>query len=233
LLSVNNIDVFYGDLQALRSVTLRVEEGEIVAIIGSNGAGKTTLLKTISGILHPKTGFIKLLEEDIHKSPPYKIAETVAHIPEGRRLFTKMTVLENLEMGAYPLEAWKKRDETLKTVFDLFPRLKERIKQRAGTLSGGEQQMLAIGIGIMSRPKLLMVDEASLGLAPKLVLATFETLKKINEEGTTILVAEQNIHHILEMANRAYLLENGAIALEGTGRELLNNKHVKQAYLGL
>lgn len=233
MLSVNNIDVFYGDLQALKSVTLRVEEGEIVAIIGSNGAGKTTLLKTISGILRPKTGSIKLLEEDIHKSPPYKIAKTVAHIPEGRRLFTKMTVLENLEMGAYAQEAWKKRDETLKTVFDLFPRLKERIKQRADTLSGGEQQMLAIGVGLMSRPKLLMVDEPSLGLAPKLVLATFDVLKKINEEGTTILVTEQNIHHILEMANRAYLLENGAIALEGKGRELLNNKHVKQAYLGL
>jgi branched-chain amino acid transport system ATP-binding protein len=233
LLSVKNINVFYGDLQALHNVTFDVQQNEIIGIIGSNGAGKTTIINTIAGLLRPKTGTINLLGTEIQKIPPYKIAETVAYVPEGRRLFAKMSVLENLEMGAYHRKAWKERRETMKFVCNLFPTLEERKHQRSGTLSGGEQQMLAIGVGLMSKPKLLMVDEPSLGLAPKLVLQVFEVLRKINKEGTTILISEQNIHHVLEMVKRAYLIETGEVTLQGTGEELLNNEHVKKAYLGM
>jgi len=234
LLSVDKINVFYGDLQALWDVSFNVEKGEIVTIVGSNGAGKTTTLRTISGLLRAKTGSIRFLEESLEKVPPHRIVELgVAHIPEGRRLFHLYSVIENLKMGAYTRKQIEKKDETLEWVFELFPILKERRNQAAGTLSGGEQQMLAIGRGLMSRPKLLMLDEPSLGLAPKLVLTLFDLVRKINEEGITVLLVEQNVRHALQLAHRAYVLETGRTVLEGKGDELMDNEHVKKAYLGL
>ena len=234
MLEVDKINVFYEDLQALWGVSFRVNDGEIVVIVGSNGAGKTTILKTISGLLHPKSGTINLLGKRIDKNSPHSIVDLgVAHIPEGRRLFPYMTVLENLEIGAYTHRAREKKNETLEWVYQLFPILKERKSQLAGTLSGGERQMLAVGRGLMSRPKLLMLDEPSLGLAPKLVLQVFDIVKKINKEGVTILLVEQNVRHALEIANRAYVLETGKITLEGKGKEVLASDYVKKAFLGL
>ena len=234
MLEVNDINVFYGDLQALWNVSFRVEKGEIVVIVGSNGAGKTTILKTISGLLHPKSGMINFSDKKIQKDPPHKIVNLgIAQIPEGRHLFPYMTVLENLEVGSYTHRARKKKDETMEWVYQLFPILKERKSQLAGTLSGGERQMLAVGRGLMSRPKLLMLDEPSLGLAPKLVLQVFDIVKKVNEEGVTILLVEQNVRHALEIAKRAYVLETGKITLKGTGKKLLASDHVKKAFLGL
>jgi len=234
MFEVNNINVFYGDLQALWNVSFKVEKGEVVVIVGSNGAGKTTILKTISGLLHPKSGMINFLDKRIEKDPPHKIVNLgIAQIPEGRHLFPYMTVLENLEIGAYTSRAREKKNETMEWVYQLFPILKERKSQLAGTLSGGERQMLAVGRGLMSRPKLLMLDEPSLGLAPKLVLQVFDIVKKVNEEGVTILLVEQNVRHALEIANRAYVLETGKITLEGTGKKLLASDHVKKAFLGL
>jgi branched-chain amino acid transport system ATP-binding protein len=234
MLEVKNIDVFYGDAQALWDVSFKVEKGEIVAIVGGNGAGKTTTLRTISGLLHPTSGTIEFFGERIDESPPHVIiGKGIAHIPEGRELFPFLTVLENLKVGSYIKEAKSRREETLKWVFQLFPRLEERKNQLAGTLSGGEMQMLAIGRGLMSRPKLLMLDEPSLGLAPKLVLTVFEIVKKLHEEGITILIVEQNVGHTLELADRAYVLETGHITLQGTGKQLLNNPHIKKAYLGI
>jgi len=234
MLEVDKINVFYGDLQALWDVSFDVNEGEIVVVVGSNGAGKTTTLKTISGILNPKSGAINFLKERVDKVLPHRIVDLgIAHVPEGRRLFPHMTVLENLEMGASPRRARKRKDKSLEWVYQLFPILKERKNQLAGTLSGGEQQMLAIGRGLMSRPKLLMLDEPSLGLAPKLVIKVFDMIQKINEEGVTVLLVEQNILHALELADRAYVLETGRITLRGRGSELVNNDYVKKAYLGL
>ncbi|HDJ25787.1 MAG TPA: ABC transporter ATP-binding protein [Candidatus Bathyarchaeota archaeon] len=234
LLKVNNIDVFYGDLQALWGVSFEVHEGEKVVIVGANGAGKTTTLKTISGLLRPRSGTIEFKGQRIDKLPPHKIVELgIAHVPEGRRIFPKMTVLENLEMGAYIKRAREKFDDTLEWVFSIFPRLKERKNQIAGTMSGGERQMLAIARGLMSRPDLLMLDEPSLGLAPKLVMKTFEVIKRIGEEGVTILLVEQNVKHALELADRGYVLETGRITLSGTSEELLSNDYVKKAYLGM
>jgi len=234
MLEIEGVNVFYGDIQALWDVSFRVNEGELVVIVGSNGAGKTTTLKTISGLLSPASGKINFLGERIDKASPHHIVELgIAHIPEGRRLFPYMTVLENLEMGAYTRRAREKRGETLEWVYELFPILAERKDQLAGTLSGGEQQMLAIGRGLMSRPKLLMLDEPSLGLAPMLVLSVFETVRQINEQGVTVMLVEQNVRHALELADRAYVLENGRITLQGTGKELLENEYVKEAYLGL
>jgi len=234
LLKVNNIDVFYGDLQALWGVSFEVHEGEKVVIVGANGAGKTTTLKTISGLLRPRSGTIEFKGQRIDKLPPHKIVELgIAHVPEGRRIFPKMTVLENLEMGAYIKRAREKFDDTLEWVFSIFPRLKERKNQIAGTMSGGERQMLAIARGLMSRPDLLMLDEPSLGLAPKLVMKTFEVIKRIGEEGVTILLVEQNVRHALELADRGYVLETGRITLSGTSEELLSNDYVKKAYLGM
>lgn len=234
MLAVNNVNVSYGSLQVLWDVSFRVEKGEIVAIVGSNGAGKTTTLKTISGLLHPTSGSISFLGKRIDKMPPHQIVELgISHIPEGRRLFPNMTVLDNLRVGAYTPMAWKKKEETMEWVFQIFPVLKERKHQLAGTLSGGEQQMLAIARGLMSRPKLLMLDEPSLGLAPRIVLLVFDVIKQINNEGITILLVEQNVRQALELANRGYVMENGRIILEGEGIELLNNKHVKKAYLGI
>lgn len=234
MLDVDGVNVFYGDLQALWDVSFKVKEEETVAIIGSNCAGKTTTLNTISGILRPRSGSIEFQGHRIDKLNPHRIVELgIAQIPEGRQLFPSMTVMENLEMGASVPEAWRNRDRTKEWVFELFPRLEERKAQMAGTLSGGEQQMLAIGRGLMSMPKLLMLDEPSLGLAPMLVLKTFEMIERIRKEGVSILIVEQNVHHALELADRGYVLETGKIAIEGESKELMDNEHVKKAYLGL
>jgi branched-chain amino acid transport system ATP-binding protein len=234
MLRVEDVDVFYGDVQAIWGASLRVEAGEAVSIVGSNGAGKSTLLNTISGFLHPKRGEIEFLGQKIQGLPPYKIVELgISQVPEGRHLFPYMTVLENLEMGAYTKVAREGKGENLEKVFSIFPILKDRQKQLAGSLSGGEQQMLAIARGLMSRPKLLMLDEPSLGLAPTLVRKTFEVIGKIKEEGVAILLVEQNVYHSISMADRSYVLENGRIALEGSKDDLLHNEHVKRAYLGL
>ncbi|RLG67515.1 MAG: branched-chain amino acid ABC transporter ATP-binding protein [Methanobacteriota archaeon] len=234
MLEVKNIKVCYDDVPALHDVSFEVREGEIVSIVGSNGAGKSTILKTISGLLHPVSGEIRFEGERIDRDPPYAIvAKGIAHVPEGRRIFSRMTVLENLLLGAYTRKSQEERAETLERIFELFPILKERRNQRAGTLSGGEQQMLAIARGLMSRPKLLMLDEPSLGLMPILVTKLFDTIKRINEEGITILLVEQNVREALELADRAYVLVTGNIVLEGTGRELLEAEMVKKAYLGM
>jgi branched-chain amino acid transport system ATP-binding protein len=234
VLKVNGIEVFYGDLQALRGVSLEVNRGEIVSIVGSNGAGKSTTLMTISGILKPKRGEIQFDQDRIHQYSSSKVvALGIVQIPEGRQLFPTLTVIENLEMGAQFPRAKKLRKETMEWVFKLFPRLEERKSQLAGTLSGGEQQMLAIGRGLMSRPNLLMLDEPSLGLSPILVKAIFSIIREINGQGTTILLVEQNVFHSLTLSHRGYVLENGSIVMNGTGQELLKNQHIRQSYLGL
>jgi branched-chain amino acid transport system ATP-binding protein len=234
MLEVSNIDTFYGKVQALWGVSLRIDEAEIVALIGANGAGKTTLLNTISGLLCPASGSATFFGRRIDGLTPHAIAELgISHIPEGRRLFPLMSVRENLEMGAYPYHAWKKREETLEQVYRVFPLLKEREGQLARTLSGGEQQMLAMGRGLMSRPRLCMFDEPSSGLAPRLVLEVFSTVKSLRERGITILLIEQNVRHTLEIADRAYVLENGCIVSEGKSGTLLRNDHIRKAYLGL
>jgi len=234
MLEIKNIDVFYGDVQVIWDISFNVKQGEIVALIGANGAGKSTTLKTISGLLRPRNGGILFNDIPIHKVEPYRLIELgIAHVPEARRLFVEMSVEENLDMGSLKGEAKKEREITKQLVFELFPRLLERRRQLAGTLSGGEQQMLAIGRGLMSKPKLQMFDEPSLGLSPILVKEIFGVIKKIKEEGTTILIVEQNVKQTLAIADRAYVLENGKIALQGTGAELLNNEHVRTAYLGV
>ena len=234
MLKVRDIEVFYGDLQALRGVSLEVSRGEIVSILGSNGAGKSTTLMAISGILKPRRGEIQFDQELIHRYPSSKVvALGIVQIPEGRQLFPTLTVTENLEMGAQFPKAKKKRKETMEWVFRLFPRLEERKSQLAGTLSGGEQQMLAIGSGLMSCPTLLMLDEPSLGLSPLLVKSIFDIIREINRDGTTILLVEQNIFHSLSLSHRAYVLENGSIVMSGTGKDLLTNPHIRQSYLGL
>jgi branched-chain amino acid transport system ATP-binding protein len=234
VLKVREIDAYYGDMQALRNVSIDVNQGEIVSVIGSNGAGKSTLLKTVSGMLRPRTGSISLNGNEISRAPTSKIVENgISHVPEGRQIFPTMTVLENLEMGAQFPRTRKVQRETIDQVFTYFPRLKERLEQKAGTLSGGEQQMLAMGRGLMSLPALMMLDEPSLGLAPVLVSTIFEIIEKINEQGTSILLIEQNVFHSLKISNRGYVLENGEIALSGAGQELLENPHIRKTYLGL
>lgn len=234
MLKVSNINTFYGNLQALWDVSFQVEEKEIVALVGANGAGKTTILNTISNLLHPSSGTVEFLGRRIDKMPPYCIVEIgISHIPEGKKLFPDMTAHENLELGAYTYQAWKRKEEMLEHVYQIFPRLKERAGQLARTLSGGEQQMLAMGRGLMSRPRLCMLDEPSSGLAPLLIMEIFEVIKALREQGTTILLVEQNTQRALEIADRAYVLENGRITLQGKGEELLQNNHVKVAYLGL
>lgn len=234
MLELKDLDVFYGDAQALWDVSLYVEDGEIVTLLGSNGSGKTTTLKTISGIIHPQKGSIQLNETRIDRIPPYEIVlKGVAHIPEGRRLFPNMTVLETLIIGAFIPSAWKQRNEALERVFSLFPILEERKNQMAGTLSGGEQQMLAIGRGLMSHPKILMLDEPSLGLAPIIVDKIFKIIQDINGHGVTILLIEQNANIALQVAHRGYVLETGRITLTHQAKELLKDDHVKKAYLGL
>ena len=234
MLEISNIRVCYDQIPAIHDVSFRIEEGEIVSIVGANGAGKSTLLKTISGLIHPHPGQIEFLDQRIDQLPPHRIVELgISHAPEGRRIFRYMTVQRNLRIGAYTQKSEQIREETLKQIFEIFPVLKERMNQRAGTLSGGEQQMLAIARGLMSRPKLLMLDEPSLGLMPTLVTQVFDTIKRINAEGTTILLVEQNVREALELAKRAYLLQTGNIVLEGTGEELLESDLVRKAYLGI
>jgi len=231
MLKVENVNVSYGSVKILWDVDFHIDEGEIITIIGPNGAGKTTIVKTIMGLLKPTSGTIEFNGNPIHLAPTHKIVEGgIALVPEGRELFPRMTIMENLQMGAYTSD---EKEDTLKWVFNLFPRLEERQKQSAGTMSGGEQQMLAIARGIMSRPKLLILDEPSLGLAPIMVKTVFEIVKTLNSEGVTVLLVEQNIHHALEASNRGYVLETGRITLEGASSELLDNNHVKEAYLGM
>jgi branched-chain amino acid transport system ATP-binding protein len=234
ILKIENIDVFYNDLQVIWSVSFEVNRGEIVALLGANGAGKSTILNTISGLLTPASGSITFEDQRLDQVPAHKVIEHgIVQVPEGRRLFPEMTVRENLIMGSLTPKAKAKRNETIEWVFGLFPRLREREKQMAGTLSGGEQQMLAVGRGLMSLPKLIMFDEPSLGLAPILVVEIFNIIERIQRESVTVLVVEQNTKHTLEICHRGYVLENGRIVLGGTGQELLNDEHVKQAYLGI
>jgi branched-chain amino acid transport system ATP-binding protein len=234
LLEVKNIDVFYGDVQVVFGLSLKVEEGEVVSIIGGNGAGKSTLLKTISGLMHPMNGEVAFEGKPIQHLPPESIVERgIVQVPEGRRLFTLMSVQDNLITGAYNPRADSRRRETLQEVYALFPRLQERVAQMAMTLSGGEQQMVAIGRGLMARPKLLMLDEPSLGLAPILIHNIFETVRKIADQGTTVLLVEQDVKHSLSLSTRGYVLEHGRTVMEGPARELLENPHIRTAYLGL
>jgi len=232
VLKVDAIHTYYGQIEALKGITIHVEEGEIVTLIGANGAGKSTTLKTISGQLVPRKGDIVFEGKSIVGVPAHLVAAmNVVQVPEGRRIFAGMTVLENLEMGAY-LRKDNEIQDDMDHVFDLFPRLKERRTQKGGTLSGGEQQMLAMGRGLMARPRLLMLDEPSMGLAPVIVDLIFETIKKLNEEGKTILLVEQNAAKALTVANRGYVLETGKVVLEGPGDELLHNEQVRKTYLG-
>jgi len=233
LLEVRNVETYYGHIQALKGISLTVEEGEIVSLIGANGAGKSTTLNTIAGILHPRRGSVLLAGEPIEHLPPHRIVELgICQAPEGRRIFPRMTVLENLEMGAF-----SRRDGDIQRdidrVFTLFPRLKERARQHGGTLSGGEQQMLAVGRALMARPKVLLLDEPSLGLAPMLVHLIFETVREINEQGTTVLLVEQNALMALEVAHRGYVLETGSIVLTDNAAALRENPTVRNAYLGI
>jgi len=234
MLSVENIDLFYGDAQALEQVGLSVPAGEIVAIVGANGAGKSSLIRTIHGIEKPRAGRIAYEGQDITGWPSHRICDLgIGQVAEGRQIFPSLSVLENLETGAFLPRARGKEKETLERIFAMFPRLKERLGQAAGTLSGGEQQMLAIGRCLMGQPKLIMFDEPSLGLAPAVVQEMFGVIRRLNEDGMTVVLVEQNVAVSLTMAAHAYVLENGRIVLEGTGQELLNNDGVRQAYLGL
>ncbi len=234
MLEVTEIDVAYGEVPALRAVTLSVQEGESVAVLGANGAGKSTLLRTISGLLRPRRGSVLFDGTRLDQLPAYEIAALgVAHVPEGRRVLADMTVEENLELGAYLPRARSNRQETLGWIYEIFPRLKERRRQRAGTLSGGEQQMLAIGRGLMLRPRILMLDEPSLGLAPIMVDATFEKIAEVRRQGIAILLIEQNVQRALDLVDRGYVFEQGRITLQGSSKAILDNPHVKVAYLGL
>ncbi len=231
MLDVQDISTFYGNIQALKGVSLQVDQGEIVTLIGSNGAGKTTTLQTISGLLKPRTGSVSLSGQVISDKPAHAVAGMgVAHAPEGRRIFNRMTVMENLELGAYC--HGKPDPADLDRVFSLFPRLEERRSQIAGTMSGGEQQMLAIGRALMARPSVLLLDEPSLGLSPILVDTIFQIIVDINAQGTTVLLVEQNALKALAVANRGYVIQTGHIVLTGTGRDLLGNDMVRKAYLG-
>ncbi|MGC2063300.1 MAG: ABC transporter ATP-binding protein [Thermodesulfovibrionales bacterium] len=234
MLEIRHLNVYYGDVQVIWDVSFSVTKGEVVALIGANGAGKSTILKTISGIIRPARGEIFFEGQPIHTRKAYTMVEAgLAHVPEARRLFVEMTVEENLDMGSLKGAARTNRDRTKEMVFDLFPRLRERRKQIAGTLSGGEQQMVAIGRGLMSLPSLIMFDEPSLGLAPILVREIFNVIRKIRGEGVTVMIVEQNVKQTLAVADRAYVLETGKIVLEGTGESLLNDEHVRKAYLGV
>ena len=235
LLEVQDIDVYYGDLQAVRGVSLAVRRGEVVALVGANGAGKTTTLRAISGSVPCRRGSIRFGGRRLNSLRPHAIARMgIAHVPEGRRLFPMLTVWENLLLGACTPEAKAElRSSTLDFIYSLFPRLKERHHQLAGTLSGGEQQMLAIGRALAMKPRLLMLDEPSLGLAPYLVQAIFQALRVINQQGVTILLVEQNVRQALRLADRAYVLENGRVALAGPSREVAEHEHVRKAYLGI
>jgi branched-chain amino acid transport system ATP-binding protein len=234
MLEVDNLDTFYGKIQALWGVSLLVNEGEIVALVGANGAGKTTLLNTISGLMRPASGSVTFLGRRIDGLKSHTIVELgISHIPEGRKLFPEMSVRENLEMGAYTKRVWKQKKEILEKVYGLFPVLEARQGQLARTLSGGEQQMVAMGRGLMSRPKLSFIDEPSSGLAPLVVDEIFEIIQSLRKEGIAIFLIEQNVQQTLEIADRAYVLENGRIILSGNSKELLQEEMIKKAYLGL
>jgi branched-chain amino acid transport system ATP-binding protein len=233
LLALRDVTASYSDVQVLWGVTFDVGQGEIATLVGANGAGKSTTLKTISGVVRRSAGQITFAGDRIDHLPAHEIAARgIAHVPEGRRLFPLMSVKENLELGAISQEARRHRSESFEQVFSLFPKVKERERQMAGTLSGGEQQMVAIARGLMARPRLLILDEPSLGLAPIIVREMFEIIETINREGITVLLVEQNVHQSLKLANRAYVLENGKVVLEGAGSELLDDQRVREAYLG-
>ena len=232
LLQVDNIEVYYGVIKALKGVSFEVNKGEIVALIGANGAGKTTILHTVTGLLKPKTGKIIFKDNDITKVPAHKIVTMgMAHVPEGRRIFSQLSVLDNIKLGAFTRKDKEEIEETLNYVYERFPRLKERKSQIAGTLSGGEQQMLAMGRALMSKPEFVLMDEPSMGLSPLLVSEIFEIIKAINENGTTVLLVEQNAKKALSIADRAYVLETGNIVLSGDAKDLMNDESVKKAYL--
>ncbi len=232
LLKVDNIEVYYGMIKALKGVSFEVNKGEIVALIGANGAGKTTILHTVTGLLKPKTGTIMYKDNDITKTPAHKIVTMgMAHVPEGRRIFSQLSVLDNIKLGAYTRKDKDKIEQTLNYVYERFPRLKERKNQIAGTLSGGEQQMLAMGRALMSKPDFILMDEPSMGLSPLLVSEIFDIIKAINENGTTVLLVEQNAKKALSIADRAYVLETGSIVLSGDAKNLMNDESVKKAYL--
>jgi len=234
LLELRGVEVAYGDLPALRGVSVSVEAGETLSVVGANGAGKTTMLRAISGLMRPRAGQILLDGERLDRLPSHAIVEHgVVQVPEGRKIFPSLTVLENLELGSYISAAKARRREGLERAFALFPRLRERARQAAGTMSGGEQQMLAIGRALMARPRVLMLDEPSLGLAPIIVKEIFRIIGEINRLGTTVLLVEQNTRQALALSRRGYVLENGRVVLEGSGAELLGNEHVKRAYLGM
>ena len=233
MLEVQNLQVAYGELPALQGVSLTIQPGELVALVGPNGAGKTTLLKTIAGLLAPRAGVIRWQDEIISSASPQRIVEHgIALVPEGRRLFAAMTVRENLELGAFTRRAQKEKKTQIENIFGLFPRLFERQKQRAGSLSGGEQQMLALGRALMGLPRLLLLDEPSLGLAPKIVESILSILTQLHRDGMSLLIVEQNVHAVLTLAQRAYILESGRIIGAGEGRKLLDDDHVRAAYLG-
>lgn len=235
MLQVENIDVYYGDMQALNGLSLEIGEGEVVALVGANGAGKTTTLRTISGLLRPKSGDIRFNGKPIHKAAAHAIVDMgISHVPEGRQLFPMMTVEENLLLGAHLRRVRNDRQRMLDVeIYPMFPTLKERASQLAGTLSGGEQQMVAIARGIMSRPKVLILDEPSLGLAPVIVKEMFATVRKIREQGVTVMIVEQNVTQTLQLADRAYVIENGTVVLSGASKDLLDDEHMRQAYLGM
>jgi branched-chain amino acid transport system ATP-binding protein len=234
LLELENVHTYYGNIHALKGVSLTVDEAEIVSLIGGNGAGKSTTLKTISGTLRPREGTIRLAGEDLAKFKPHEIvSQGVVHVPEGRRVFAEMSVGENLEMGAFALIDNQNFAENLERVYTLFPRLKERRRQLGGTLSGGEQQMLAMGRAMMAKPKVMLLDEPSMGLAPVLVDSIFETIQELNKEGTTILLVEQNARVALQIANRGYVLETGEIVLSGSAEQLRTDEMIQKAYLGI
>ncbi|MFV0364536.1 MAG: ABC transporter ATP-binding protein [Suipraeoptans sp.] len=233
MLEIADINVYYGVIQALRDVSFTVNQGEVVALIGTNGAGKTTTLHTLTGLLKAKTGSIMFEGEDITKIPAHKIVEKgIAHVPEGRRIFADLNVYENLLMGAYTRKDKKEIDESLKAVYKRFPRLKERTIQRAGTLSGGEQQMLAMGRALMSKPKMIVMDEPSMGLSPIFVNEIFSIIEEVSKQGTTVLLVEQNAKKALSIADRAYVLETGSVVLSGDAQELMHDESIKKAYLG-
>lgn len=233
MLEVNDIQVFYGMIQAIKGVSFHVEEGEVIALIGANGAGKTTILHTISGLLAPKSGSVMFEGQDITKIPGHKIVSMgMAHVPEGRRVFAQLSVLQNLRMGAYTRRDKQEIENTLQSVFERFPRLEERQNQLAGTLSGGEQQMLAMGRALMSHPKIILMDEPSMGLSPIFVNEIFDIIQEVSKSGTTVLLVEQNAKKALSIADRAYVLETGKIVLEGKASDLLKDDSIKKAYLG-
>lgn len=233
MLEINDIEVYYGIIKAIKGISFQVNEGEVIALIGANGAGKTTILNTITGLVTPKTGTVRFEGTDITKVPAHKIVSMgMAHVPEGRRVFSELTVLQNLMLGAYTRKDKAEINETLQLIYKRFPRLEERKNQISGTLSGGEQQMLAMGRALMSRPKIILMDEPSMGLSPIFVNEIFDIIKQVSSSGTTVLLVEQNAKKALSIADRAYVLETGKIVLEGNANELLNNDSIKKAYLG-